>query len=485
MSNLSQSDLILAGRFVDGDLPAHDAAQAEARIAKDADFAAAVEQIRDQRSLLGRLPKFAPPEDLADRTLQASMDQVKAIMGAWPIESDIEKVTVAAGSGDSTSKPFDWKSTAALIASLAGVFMIGTMLWQQNNQSASDLAMNETPTASSKAGFDDDDDSMLVQSPGKLESVEMDSAAESIAADEVQPSSVVARNARDYKGAFGAPGVALSGTPMTPRKPAQTTAATNASSPVSQIWCVRQDSTASKDSVSEILKLNRIAVRSEEQPPAEQPADIVEAFYVAATPTQMNLAMSQISNNADIEMIKIPTGADSPITDAILQQYTQSNAVPKADNAAPTLNKENMPSSFEPTQALAQQLVSNAFPRNFSLGPVPPILKSGDQIDGLDKAPGGIGENDIAAVAPKAPSASKSGAGFGSRVARKKMPAAEAMPDAEAMVDAAAVQQQRQTLKSTLSARQQAQLDQYINDDPNQLKQYLILVRGGEERRSK
>ena len=68
MSNLSQSDLILAGRFVDGDLPAHDAAQAEARIAKDADFAAAVEQIRDcllytspspRDGLLSRMPSSA------------------------------------------------------------------------------------------------------------------------------------------------------------------------------------------------------------------------------------------------------------------------------------------------------------------------------------------------------------------------------------------------------------------------------------------
>ena len=62
MSNLSQSDLILAGRFVDGDLPAHEAAQAKARVAKDASFAAAVEQIRDQSSLLERLPKFKPSD---------------------------------------------------------------------------------------------------------------------------------------------------------------------------------------------------------------------------------------------------------------------------------------------------------------------------------------------------------------------------------------------------------------------------------------
>ena len=465
MSNLSQSDLILAGRFVDGDLPAHEAAQAESRIAKDADFATAVEQIRDQSALLGRLPGFTPPEDLADRTLQASMDQVKAFMGAWPIESDVEKVTVAAGSGDSTSKPFDWKSTAALIASLAGVFMIGTMLWQ-NSQPDSDLAMSEIPAvASSKAGLDDDSDGdfMPEQSLSQSDAIEMEaSPIPATGADEIQLP-MITKGAPSF-GKGVPPEVAFSGTPMTSQsKTSQQAispnalALTNASSPVSQIWCVRQDSTASKNSVSDILKLNRIAVQREEQPPAKQPSDVVEAFYVAATPTQMNLAMSQISNNADIEMIEIPSGVNSPIADAI--------------------NKENMPPSFEPTQALAQQLVSNSFPRNFSPGPVPPILKSGE-IDDLDVPSGGMGgmsEDDLAAPAPAARSSSaRSSAGSRQATQKRNLPAGKAMVDASPV--------QRQTARSALPAQQLAQLNQF-NDAPNQLKQYLILVRGGDERK--
>jgi len=214
MSNLSQSDLILAGRFVDGDLPAHEAAQAESRIAKDADFAAAVEQIRDQSALLGRLPGFTPPEDLADRTLQASMDQVKAFMGAWPIESDVEKVAVAAG--NSTSKPFDWKSTATLIASLAGVFVIGMMLWK-NSQPDSDLAMSEIPAvASSKAGLDDDSDGdfMSEQSLSQSDAIEMEaSPIPATGADEIQLP-MITKGAPSF-GKGVPPEVAFSGTPMT------------------------------------------------------------------------------------------------------------------------------------------------------------------------------------------------------------------------------------------------------------------------------
>ena len=464
MSNLSQSDLILAGRFVDGDLPAHEAAQAESRIAKDADFAAAVEQIRDQSSLLGRLPKFKASDDLADRTLQASMDQVKAIMGAWPIENDgdVSKSTI---NPEASIKSFDWKSTAALIASLAGVFMIGTMLWQ-NSQPDSDLAMSEIPAvASSKAGLDDDSDGdfMPEQSLSQSDAIEMEaSPIPATGADEVQLP-MITKGAPSF-GKGVPPEVAFSGTPMTSQsKTSQQAispnalALTNASSPVSQIWCVRQDSTASKNSVSDILKLNRIAVQREEQPPAKQPSDVVEAFYVAATPTQMNLAMSQISNNADIEMIEIPSGVNSPIADAI--------------------NKENMPPSFEPTQALAQQLVSNSFPRNFSPGPVPPILKSGE-IDDLDVPSGGMGgmsEGDLAAPAPAARSSSaRSSAGSRQATQKRNLPAGKAMVDASPV--------QRQTARSALPDQQQAQLNQF-NDAPNQLKQYLILVRGGDERK--
>jgi len=399
MSNLSQSDLILAGRFVDGDLPAHEAARAKARISRDADFAAAVEQIRDQSSLLGRLPKFKPADDLADRTLQASMDQVKAIMGAWPIESESEKTTVTPSE---SAKPFDWKSTAALVASLAGVFMVGVMLWQNNFSGDSNMAMSESPAmpVASRGRVDDmakKSSSPLTVEPDMADAME-DAAEPSFAASQMQKQSKSASKGDQTfpeaapreitANAFQGNGVALSGTPMTPKaiSPARQTMSNEIakdSALVSQIWYVNQDSTASKGFVGDVLISNQIAVQREEMPQPDQAPDVVEAFYVAATPNQMKLAMSQISNNADIEMIEIPSVTNALIADAIQQQYTQQAVIPKANTSA-SLNT-NAPPNFQRSQALGQQLVSNALPRGLP-GPVPPILESGAEIERLEKA---------------------------------------------------------------------------------------------------
>ena len=126
MSHLPQSDWILAGRFVDRDLPSAEAARVESRMANDPQFAAAVETLRQQSDLFRGLPTFKPSTDLKERTVQASLDQVKAIMGAWPIEETDQVSSVSAAP---SANSFDWKSTVALVASLAGVFLIGSMLW--------------------------------------------------------------------------------------------------------------------------------------------------------------------------------------------------------------------------------------------------------------------------------------------------------------------------------------------------------------------
>ena len=483
MSNLSQSDLILAGRFVDGDLDAHEAAQAEGRMAKDSDFAAAVGQIREQSSLLGRLPKFKPSDDLADRTLQASMDQVKAIMGAWPIESDGEKTSV---SPKAVEKSFDWKSTAALITSLAGVFMIGAMLWQTRD-AESNMAMSEAPLMPTKsATMDQAVAAEMEQVPqpsfaaGMQEQVESVAKSDQMFREEDQifsksaPQQTAQKTAPQIASSNAIPGrdMALSGTPMTPAPVAprqvQNAELTN-TSPVSQVWYVSQDSTASKSYVCDILNQSKIAVQREETPQTDQAADPVEAFYVAATPKQMKLAMSQISNNADIEMIEIPSGANSPIADAIQQQFTQSFAVPQA-NAGAAL--DNSPPNFQRSQALGQQLVSNSLPRGLS-GPVPPILESGSPIEGLHDAPN---PSDLASGArtrksSAAPTSNTDGAGPG----EMDEESADAEVDAVAniaMADAATNLKQRS---------QQAGLDKFL-DDSEQLQQYLILVRGGEKK---
>lgn len=503
MSNLSQSDLILAGRFVDGDLPAHEAAQAESRIAKDADFAAAVEQIRDQSSLLGRLPKFKPSDDLADRTLQASMDQVKAIMGVWPIESDEQKVALASKAPE---KSFDWKSTAALLASLAGLFVVGAILWQTRTGAESDLAMSEAPT--SVAANERNENRMVQRGASGIESDEVDASVEPSFADtmqKAQPKSIAKSDQSDVENeqiiGKGAPqqiadaspnvpghGAALSGTPMKSapatrqqsrnsqmanQSPAGQSPA-NASNPVSQIWYVSQDSTASKGSVCDILNSNHIAVQREEAPQPAQTPDDVEAFYVAATPKQMKLALSQISNNADIAMIEIPT-VNSPIADAIQKQYTQSKAdIGSNPGASPNRNR---PLNFQSTQAMGQQLFSNRVPRGIP-GPVPPILES-DELKGLDSAinPAELAMDSNAKTLAPAP-ASKGGGGMGGMGMGR---GGGSIGNAEkAVIKKQTTTLPQQPQQSIPPTAQQAELDKFL-DDSVQLQQYLILVRGGEK----
>jgi len=474
MSNLPQSDLILAGRFVDGDLPADETAQVEVRISKDADFAAAVEQIRNQSSLLGRLPRFTPSDDLADRTLQASMDQVKAIMGAWPIESAAnEKTTLAP---EAAEKPFDWKSTVALVASLAGVLMLGAMLWQNNFAGEENMAMNESPPMAVASVRSDETMSKKSSKAFEAADMEEENLEQAVVAGGMQKR---AKSVTKDDSTFSK---ALTGTPMKRTLAPQQTqntelALTNASSQVAQVWFVNQDSTASRSAVFDILNSIEIAVQREQTPPKTQTADAYEAFHVAATPKQMKLAISQISNNADIEMIEIPSSADSPITDAIQQQFTQSYSVPNfSANATPN---ENLPPKFQRSQAMGQQLFSNSLPRSVP-GPVPPILKSGSQIAGLDNVsdPANLALESNAKMASPAPAANAGLGGMGG-------PGRNALVDKSleadnVMAEATTNLQQRVQQKPMPPTSQIAELDKYL-DDSEQLQQYLILVRGGEE----
>ncbi len=513
MSNLPQSDWILAGRYVDGDLSAPESAKVKSRIDSDEDFAAAVEEIRTQSSLFGSLPNFAPAEDLEDRTLQASLDQVKAIMGAWPIENSDAKVSIA---NRESIDSFDWKSTAALVASLAGVLMIGAMLWQDRFGGSSDnVAMERAPTAVASsvqgkgAGMDsmvpleslEKTDSQLVDLPDQAEVLESLPSAPA-----KEKSSLVSKGGNQAFPARNMPEIGpILGTPASKKsQPTQTARSrpeapitefsTNAISPVEQVWCVSQDSNTSRDSVCQILNSNRIQVQREEQPKASfMNSEPFEAFYIAATPKQMKLAMSQISSNADIEMIQLPKAPNSPIADVIAQQFTNS----PAENETPVQQQQtaNIPPRFkEPaSQALAQQLVSNAFPRNFvPSGPLPPILKSGTPIAGLDVDDADAAPTEAVkeAAATKTPidqqiaarSAAPStiskggvggggGAGFGGGGAGF---GGGRQQQASANESVAAMQQ------NILSLPQQAELDKYLDDKDQRLRQYLILVRGGE-----
>ncbi|QEG24639.1 hypothetical protein [Mariniblastus fucicola] len=493
--DLSQSDLILAGRFVDGDLPAHENAAAELRCGSDSEFAAAVEQIRSQSNLLKRLPKFQPADDLADRTLQASMDQVKAIMGAWPVESEVEETAPAA---NVAGKAFEWKSTVALIASLAGVVMVGAMLWQNNQGSESNIAMSEPKTSS----VADADTAAMRKQSVDFAAERDDSFLQSIAENEAPKTAApLSKGSTSYAESLPGdmatrnqtPDVALSGTPMK-QGPQQSSVnsdlAIGQCATVGQIWCVNQDSSVAKSKVSDILQSNRIEVKREPQQNILPPSpDAVEAFYVAATPKQMKLAMSQIANNADIEMIQLPGSTDSPIADAIQQQFVQGNFQTQ-ETSEESADATDLPPSFEaPSQALAQHLLTNALPRSTPrtgtpLGPVPPILKSGSPIDGLGQASRGMADlamkSEVRPVAPPAPNkkdsnASDAGAGFGGRADNVEVAPSTAAAGIPAQTAA------RQPV--AIPKSQQAELDKFLDDSDQQLRQYLILVRGGEAKR--
>ena len=493
MSNLPQSDWILAGRYVDGDLSTRESTEAESRIKSDAAFAAAVEEIRTQSSLISRLPRFEPSDDLADRTLQTSLDQVQAIMGAWPVESTTGLGNSSSSSADSS---FDWKSAAAVVTALAGCLVIGAMLWQ-NNTIPSDVARKATVAAApveisnkdvavaarSKSG-----DLVAPQGIGlaELESAEADTmggmqegAMQRVAPIEL-PGAFSGTPVQRSVAKQSKPGDARSGD----AKSSVGLAAVNASAPVNQIWYVSQDSNASKSAVCDVLMQNRIQVQREVRKQVQAPAtaEAVEAFYVAATPKQMKLAMSQLSNNADIEMIQLP-GENSPIADAIEQQYAKSSPAALVDEA----EQANMPQQFPrpETQALAQQLYSNYVPRNISPpGPVPPILNSDSQIDGLtesdeaarfqSKIASNTNQAQKQSIPPKAAFGKGSGGGgFGGAIA-----------DADKAELNEKSDRGSQAAQIAINARTQlAELGKYLDESDGQLRQYLILVRGGEEKK--
>ena len=524
MSNLPQSDWILAGRFVDGDLPTAEAAQAESRIATDAEFAAAVDEIRQQSNLFSQLPTFKPSDDLQQRTLQASVDQVRAIMGVWPPEAAVNPAatTVTKASSDS----FDWKSAAALVAALAGVVLIGSMLWPGSLRPGdTGVAMNTAPAATSeKQGAEN------FKSPGSVDDdISQSKAApdsplgEDEFADAALPSpfpskpgsafgSEVAKKDLQMRSGVGggtanksaqADGIFESGpmfgTPMKETKIAATIANQNAfvNNPLpEQIFCVKQDRNISRETVSQILGLNEIKVQREQaQNSVYSNAEQVEAFYVAATPQQMMLAMSQISNNADIEMIQLPNSG-TPIADVIEKQFANSNmaAVRTADDDEAIAEDKAKAPRFrkKESQALAQQLFSNSIPRNFvPLGPAPPILNSDSLIEDFQEEADSdsitAGAFAKSATMNQRPARENLELAIRSRDSKKGIPieAEEAsLPEADEVqsaneksaMQAPIVRQQR--AQKEFADEVQGDLEAEI-DEP--LRQYLILVRGGEE----
>ena len=509
MSNLAKSDWILAERFVDGDLPAAEVAQVKSRISADAEFAAAVEETRQQSSLFSALPNFKASDDLRDRTVQASLDQVKAIMGAWPVENNAATTTKPA-----SVDRFDWKSTVALVASLAGVLVIGTMLWNGSSdepgvamdkpESSQPFLKNSAVASETEQAFEVDETS-IPQMPAANANEDISIGKGGFDAKSFNANQGFAAKKQTTKGGpvpeatkalpemgpmFGTPMKTRKSKlpPFVPQRKETAEFALNSSAPVEQIWYVSQDRTMSKDTVSEILNLNQIKVQREKPPKsAFSITEPVEAFYVAATPNQIMLAMSQISNNADIEMIQLPSATDSPIADVIANQFASSNSAFADKNSKE--QQANKPPRFEEpaSQALAQQLFSNKLPRNFEptdavpkIVNVPPILNSDSPITGFEAKKDGelavqskseAASNSIAADsdAPKsAPNFDVEPGGFGGGGSAGSMSRGKAAPNRARQSPQAAQQSQAKNA------------GQSPVDNGQQLRQYLILVRGGE-----
>ena len=484
MSNLQQSDLILAGRYVDGDLPAQEVAAVESRIGSDAKFSAAVDSIRHQSTALNLLPQFKPSDDLADRTLQASMDQVRAIMGAWPIE-------------DADSKPIpkselplnnsDWKSTVALIASLAGVVMLGMILWQNNNGSGNSGIAMQQPF---RTGSGLDNREFKSESPKGMGSV--DPAKESLA--DLQAKSADAPTAqkpdlpksenrrqvvehgqagsnRTGGGGGGGGGSLGAGIMGTPAKLTTSNVAVFNNQPanVAQIWCVNPDQSVPKNAVCEILQSNKIDVRLEEK--NQLTSNAFDAYYVAATPSQMKQVLTEISNEANIEMFPLPQRPDSLIADATQQQSQQSPGSTEEQIASQQQWDANAPEKLVlPTSnALAQQLKLNWVPKAQPPLDPPPIVQSESLNENLE-----IVTPNVAMKRSKVAGTPSKGSAVPSQTI--------APPAPNSIAQQAVPAPQGSVAKSTAIPESHGTIDKLLDDSDQTLQQYLILVHADDQK---
>lgn len=539
MSELQQSDLILAGSFVDGELSSDRRIDVENRIQTDPVFAAAVEQLRAQRSLLRRLPKFEPNEELADQTLRASMDQVQAIVGMWPVESQSNSPEVVSLASD-RQESFNWKSFVVVAATLAGVLFLGVMMWPGDGgaPSSSGVAMNGNQTPDLPEGESISAASDFIAAESSIDdltenSLAMRSATPALAdaapsnsgGSFLAPSDVESESAKPAESAESEMRlteiVSFSGTPVK-------------TVPVEQVWYVKQSTPVPDvESVNRILASNSIDVRANVNSlagPKRQSlesrsragvgstsvsddtnaASDVEAFYVAATPSQMKKALAEISNQSDISMFEVPQGT-APVAAAKQAPSKPSNSpagseegVAELKVAAAEANLEsNLIDSADPASprrielspngaALAQQLVNQSLPKSAPRGPVPPILESGMEVAGLkaiqsddaDAAMGGMGM------------------GFGPESADAGMSRSQASIEGEATLPNAGttgpkqaasrvpqpipMQSEGSAKPKPVAARSDSSryFDRHFDDSDKQLRQYLILIRGSEKQES-
>lgn len=426
-NKISQSDHILAASFVDGELSPAEVSRVESRINSDQEFASVVADLRQQSAAFKSLPIYQPASDLADRTLQASVDQVQAIMGHWPgtdEEADSDRDLVPARASQS-----NWKSVAALIVSLAGLALLALTYWPQ--------AFEKSPSFAGVASHDAVSEPKAESMPAELDGVARKDAADEIELSETEESAAQVVEA-DMEGmqlesaptmegkSTGLPAIAsFSGTPATPNRSKEVTVANKN---VAQIWWVHTDE--SSDEIGNVLASNRIQVNSFKSAdtamkksassrsasgksdlankfgfgaPADKANSVegslpdtpdgVEAYYIAATPVQMKRALVELSGRADIALFEVPkSNSENPFADEIEKQFQKkgqnqgtsfgtsadlavddSNGVEMADPFESESDQFNsdLPSAIEAPQsrALAQKLVARSLPRSAPSAP--------------------------------------------------------------------------------------------------------------------
>ncbi len=503
MNKPTQSDSILAASYVDGELSSADVATVEARIKSDTEFASVVEHLRLQSEAFRALPKFEPASDLAERTLQASVDQVKAIMGHWPVEEGEPACDVVAVSKYEGS---NWKSIAALVMSLAGLLFLAVNLWPDSvgSSSSDTVASNEgtsvedsiskAPTSSAgkltidAAGENSDMDSFAEVTGGAKgdlaglgQQVAIGGAApEEMEAEASQPSAPMANQSMGKRArkSSQAPievqsAVPFSGTPVQVADKAES----GTLPAVAQIWMVNPDVSA-KD-IGKALAANQItfvgASASGTKPAVDlggfggiggggggftRPAisaaseNSVDALYIAATPGQMKEALVELSGSADISLFEVPGApVGNQIASAVQQQFQSKSG---GEDSVQSQRQSSLPERIEPPQktALAQQLVARNLPRSLPVTPVPPIL-SADLDEEIARSMGtaansrGKSEQPPAVDAPSLPAQPKQDlAGSDKEAPRGKLKKATATP-----------------------------YDRYFDVTDQRLQTYLILVR--------
>ena len=549
MSNQPHSNEQLASLLIDGRLTGADLASANERLASDTEFADEVAALRAQRELFATLPKFRTPADFSDRALEASVDQVRAIVGELNFYQSQSVESAYAGSvtpgSTERSSAYTWRTAIMAVASLAGMILLTLFVFPQafnvpgtvaslkksnddsNNGSVKMDGVPDAPAATESVDdvIQDDEESIdssfedmvsrgkggggrggfggrgggggfggggdaLVDSQLKKQIAEGGVRARSgdfnenevIVKEEADRNQLATNQAHTLPGAF-------SGTPM--KLPSPTINSKTQAPSVEQIWYVDMNNFDQPlESVGKVLLTNDIQVQLDNQmknagqsfqvKKLDQP---FEALYVNATQSQMKQALISLSGQAEISSMPLALNAPNAATSVDIVGVQRADA----NVEAPIVQQQgsSVPESIkfnDRNKSLAQQLVRTPLNRSQSWV-VPPIPSSDDPaLEALEKAEKGLIEKRVAdagemgltppsTISQNVPVQGSVAPAVQSARARQSV----ALPTSKGDRGAAVVQSQSFGSSSTVSDEQIAPW--FGNDDDQQLRQYLLLVR--------